>query len=201
MALSNFPNEKCSVTYPYITWSGTFSEDELVAVQDYCNSLPPEQASIIGGDDPTSIRVSSVKFHTRTEDNYWIFDRFNTALTEANDQFYGFDLNGYDAFQYTEYYAEQNGNYNWHIDMILGRSYLPQDMIQPRKLSMSFLLNDDFEGGEFQIAQGGEDTAETVQLTKGQMVIFPSFITHRVTPVTKGTRKSLVIWVRGPKFI
>jgi PKHD-type hydroxylase len=74
---------------------------------------------------------------------------------------------------------------------------------EPRKLSLTLLLNDDnddFEGGEFQINNGKQETPITVDMFKGRAVLFPSFMIHRVKPVTKGVRKSLVVWVLGPKF-
>ena len=74
-------------------------------------------------------------------------------------------------------------------------------MVQPRKLSLSLALNDDFEGGEFQINEGKETNPITVPMHKGRVVLFPSFMIHRVTPITKGTRKSIVVWVNGPKFV
>jgi PKHD-type hydroxylase len=72
---------------------------------------------------------------------------------------------------------------------------------EPRKLSLTLLLNDDFEGGEFQVNDGKEEMAITVPMNKGRVVLFPSFMIHRVKPVTKGVRKSLVVWVLGPKFV
>mgnify|MGYP003351822367 FL=1 len=62
------------------------------------------------------------------------------------------------------------------------------------------LLNDGFEGGLFQINKGLESKPETIEMIKGRLLLFPSFIIHRVTPVTKGIRKSLVTWVEGPRF-
>ena len=58
----------------------------------------------------------------------------------------------------------------------------------------------DFEGGDFQINSGQEKDAESVKMKKGDIIVFPSFMLHRVKPVTKGVRKSIVIWVMGPKF-
>ena len=76
-------------------------------------------------------------------------------------------------------------------------------MYECRKLSVTFLLNDpkkDFKGGTFQINSGEEKNAESVPMRKGDIIVFPSFLIHRVAPVTKGTRKSIVVWVLGPKF-
>ena len=71
---------------------------------------------------------------------------------------------------------------------------------EPRKLSLTILLNDpsEFKGGEFQLQTKNEPS--TISLTKGEVVFFPSFLLHRVTTLTEGIRKSLVVWVTGPKF-
>jgi PKHD-type hydroxylase len=67
-----------------------------------------------------------------------------------------------------------------------------------RKLSAVVALNDDYEGGVFETLDS--DTPRSYDLKKGEMIMFPSFLMHRVTPVTKGIRRSLVIWVEGPNF-
>jgi PKHD-type hydroxylase len=84
------------------------------------------------------------------------------------------------------------------MDICLGKQKEPSALV--RKLSLSLLLNDDFEGGEFHINQGNEKQPIIVPTKKGRAILFPSFMIHRVTPVTKGIRRSLVVWVLGPKF-
>jgi len=72
-----------------------------------------------------------------------------------------------------------------------------------RKISFTILLNDEFEGGEFELEAGSPANPErihTVDLKKGDAILFPSYTWHRVQPVTKGTRHSLVGWVRGPQW-
>ena len=74
-------------------------------------------------------------------------------------------------------------------------------MIDTRKLSLSLLINEpdkDFIGGEFFINLSKNASLHT--LKKGQMILFPSFMLHGVSPVISGVRKSIVIWVEGPKF-
>jgi PKHD-type hydroxylase len=74
-------------------------------------------------------------------------------------------------------------------------------MIDTRKLSLSLLLSEpeeDFVGGEFFIHLSGNPSLHV--LKKGQMIVFPSFMLHGVKPVLSGVRKSIVIWVEGPKF-
>ena len=68
-----------------------------------------------------------------------------------------------------------------------------------RKISMTLLLSDekDFEGGELQLIS---EEKETPKLKQGHALFFASFLRHRVKPVTKGTRRSLVMWFGGPSF-
>jgi PKHD-type hydroxylase len=110
-------------------------------------------------------------------------------------------LNGYQNFQYTVYDSREKGKYDYHMDSNIGGNLNSHN--EERKLSLTFLLNEpnvDFRGGEFQVNSGAEKNAETVELPKGRIILFPSFIIHRVKPVTYGTRKSIVVWVVGPKF-
>ena len=69
-----------------------------------------------------------------------------------------------------------------------------------RKLSLSLQLTDpsQYEGCDLQF-QGGR-RIETAPRTRGALIAFPSYVLHRVTPITRGVRKSLVCWVSGPEF-
>ena len=87
--------------------------------------------------------------------------------------------------------------FDWHIDEMN-----PRKDGKIRKLSMSILLNDpsEYEGGvlEFNTPNGLFQCKELNQA--GSLVVFPSNVSHRVTPVTKGTRYSLVSWSLGPPY-
>ncbi|MGZ4850084.1 MAG: 2OG-Fe(II) oxygenase [Candidatus Bathyarchaeia archaeon] len=205
VGLQNNPWERATVTYPYVWWDGAFTDEELQQVIDYCEDQGLERATVLGTDAEEveateQVRRCDIKFHNRNADTAWFFDRMNTIASNLNNQFYGFDLNGYDAFQYTSYNSEERGTYHWHMDTCLGNDALPANMTQPRKLSLTLLLNDDFEGGEFMVNLGNESHAQHVPIPKGRVIAFPSFVIHSVKPVTKGYRKSAVIWVTGPKF-
>ena len=95
--------------------------------------------------------------------------------------------------QYSTY--GEGDHYSWHIDTL--------DREIDRKLSFSYILNDDYEGGEFQVARWKYDHKDiggeiiTVPGGAGSMIVFPSTTPHRVLPVTKGIRKSLVGWFVG----
>ena len=70
----------------------------------------------------------------------------------------------------------------------------------PRKRSLVLQLSDpsDYEGGDLEFFVSAEPTP--VERKKGLIVAFPSFVLHHVTPVTSGTRRTLVVWLSGPKF-
>jgi PKHD-type hydroxylase len=147
-------------------------------------------------------RRSRVKFFDRAEYTFPIFDRMNNVIEEMNDRFYNFILNGYDAFQYTEYHHEEKGEYNFHMDTGFG-DRCGDEHFETRKLSVVMCLNRpgvNFEGGQFYMNTGNEKESFEVEMKRGRIIFFPSFLIHRVAPVTKGIRKSLVIWVTGPKF-
>jgi PKHD-type hydroxylase len=106
---------------------------------------------------------------------------------------WGYEVNRQESIQIGRYRSENEGHYDWHID-----SDSPVDGVQ-RKLSISILLSDpsEFEGGELQF-KGIEDN--NILTKQGTIVVFPSFVEHRVTPVTKGVRYSAVTWASGPSF-
>ena len=90
------------------------------------------------------------------------------------------------------YSAEQEGFYTWHMDN--------GDKTPGRKISLSVQLSspDSYEGGELEFFYTNK--TKQVEKTQGGVIAFPSFIMHRVTPVTKGVRYSMVAWVVGPRW-
>lgn len=125
-----------------------------------------------------------------------IWEKFADATAEVNSRYFHFDLTGFhEPMQLGVYHASDNGHYNWHVDAGV------RDRNVPRKLSVVMLLSDpsEFEGGEFQV-KTEDDTVQTLETVKGRAWFFPSYTVHRVTPVTKGIRRSLVLWVGGPQF-
>jgi PKHD-type hydroxylase len=131
---------------------------------------------------------SSSKFIT---DMLWYFAK------EANKNAFGFDIDYLPDIQYTKYTADDSGKYDWHCD-----TFWANPTTYDRKISIVIQLTDpsEYEGGEFQLdPQYAQLPADTIK-QKGTVIVFPSFLNHRVTPITKGTRRSLVSWIQGPKF-
>jgi PKHD-type hydroxylase len=201
--LSYNPKERSEITYPYCWQGEVFTPSELDAIIEYGNAIGLEEGWVVGADGEnatSSNRKSRVKFFTPDGNNNWIFDRLSSLIDSINSRYYGFDLNGFDAIQFTEY-GKEGEKYDWHMDTILGNSRSDR-FVQTRKLSLTIPINDpsEWEGGEFQLQTGTPEEPMTVEQKRGTAIIFPSFLIHRVTPIVSGVRKSLVIWVVGPKF-
>ena len=155
-----------------------------------------EEGTIILADD-----VVNKDEKTRDSDVCWIDEPFwkNTILDvicRVNiDSGLNFNIKTIEPLQLTRYVAP-HGHYDFHQD---GNGYTTKNNLT-RKLSFSCLLNnsEDFEGGELEFFTS--TTPHSVKLNKGDIVVFPSYQLHRVKPVTKGKRYSLVAWVDGPQF-
>jgi len=147
-----------------------------------------------GNDGSLDVRSSRILWISDEKKFNYLYEEMADIINNVNDHCYNYSLYGFECFQYSEYHASENGHYTWHIDTSVrgGQKHV-------RKLSFSAGLNDNYEGGELEFRMG----PNTVQykLKKGQIIVFPSFILHRVAPVTKGVRKTLVGWSRGPNFV
>ena len=147
---------------------------------------------------------------------HWIAPFLMYYVDRANRENFFFDLYGIDGecLQYTLY--GHGKFYNWHRDDSLDAKLIapPHSYKEARpdltlnntrelcrKLSFSLLLSDaeDYEGGQFQL-MGYDNKMYEVPQKKGTLIIFESTTLHRVRPVKKGTRKSLVGWVVGPRW-
>ena len=125
-----------------------------------------------------------------------IYQVIRQWMEVTNNNYFGFDtVQLSEQGQYAEY--SKGGFYNWHMDSNTEMEAMPT----VRKISMTLLLSDpkDFEGGELELFCGDTLDSEKnkFKLKRGYAVFFASFLLHRVMPVTKGNRKSLVMWFGG----
>jgi len=194
--LTNNPFRVTRVHPHYVVYNGPFTNEELDRICNLMDQRPTER-----GRDRGNFRISDISWIDLNTENSWIFEKLNPAFERMNDEHFQYNLTGYDHIQYSTYSGDKNGRYDWHMDMVYGA--MPPQQPENRKMSVSLMLNQegiDFEGGSFEVNGSSEHRAEKVPLNKGQLVMFPSFLIHRVAPVTKGIRKSLVIWIVGPKL-
>ena len=187
-------NPEFHQTTPYFIYKA-FTEEEIEWI-DNLQGLYPYQDASIGGDETSrfdnSIRKSRIKWIHHDDKSWWVYDKLARHIQEANRS-WGFAINSIiDSIQYTEYY-EDGGHYEWHMDV----GDYPQNN---RKISLTIQLSDpnDYEGGDLEFWLGKESNKAPRE--QAFAVLFPSYLMHRVTPITKGVRKSLVLWVGGDTF-
>lgn len=144
--------------------------------------------------DPT-VRSSKVKWLPKSLEFQGLYERIAQEIMIHNDQHFKFDLDCIrEQIQYTEYHGKDKGQYTWHMDLGPGWASL-------RKLSVTINLSDpkDYDGGILEFNLGGKTITQGSK-AKGAITVFPSYLLHRVSPVTRGVRKSLVLWVGGNHF-
>ena len=149
------------------------------------------------GSSASDYRRSKICWLPNDNTTGWIYDRLEKCVLEANLRWeirvYGFGEN----LQFTEYDEKYQGHYNTHMD--LGRD----DNMRFRKISIVVHLTDpsEFQGGELILHTAYNAlNGRVMENEQGTVTLFPSFLLHKVTPVTKGRRYSLVLWVTGPPF-
>lgn len=160
----------------------------------------PEQGATITGDKLVNKSVRSSRLRWIDEFKHTELNTiFHSYVHTANRDRLGFDISyGSGSYQYTEYHAEEGGHYGWHIDCLYNNN-----AILDRKVSLCVHLSDpsEYEGGVFCMDTCVTPKFDVKDFTpRGSILIFPSYIKHCVTPVTRGIRKSLVAWYGGPRF-
>ena len=191
------PTEPVWKSYIVETTGPIFSPKQCQMVIDKGMSLKSETAKVgmgkrpDGGYDPNK-RVTTISWIPFKEmpDMYKDIER---SMLKANNNHFGFEgMRLTEIGQFPHY--PTGGFYDWHMDNdVLGKHQPPV-----RKISMTLLLSPEheFEGGELEFMQKGK----TAKLKQGQAIFFASWLQHRVKPVTRGQRKSLVMWFGGPSF-
>lgn len=172
--------------------SGAFSTAEMDAlIRTHRDRLDESRLGTGQGDQ--KIRRSHVAFLKRDGEDSWVYDRIWQAATELNRHFFCVGIDSVaDNIQLARYDSSNHGYYDWHTDFA--------DLAPNRKISITVQLSDpdDYDGGDLELLFSGR--AAPADRTRGMMTAFPSFVLHRVTPVTRGTRWSLVAWVSGPRW-
>lgn len=173
-----------------------FSKKELNKIEKDVGNVPFQKADTMGGNE--EVRSSRVKWIYQTAEWKWLYDKLGLMAVEANNTLWNFNLYSMpEAIQYTEYLGTNKGHYDWHADV--GPDYLSL-----RKISITVQLSeaDEYKGGDLEIFAGGsmKGPFPTAPRKAGCVFIFPSYLMHRVTPVTKGVRKSFVLWLGGEHY-
>ena len=178
------------------TTTPLFTPKQCQMIIDAGRRQPPQQAKVgmgrpEGGLDTKkrTTTISWIPFNEMKE----MYSDINKFIQKVNLNHFGFgDVQITEQAQFTEY--PEGGFYDWHMDCDVAMTHEPP----VRKISMTLLLSPEnqFEGGDLELMAPGKKA----KLKQGHAVIFASFINHRVAPVTRGTRYSLVIWNLGYPF-
>jgi PKHD-type hydroxylase len=188
--VSNQRNNVNHFNYYYFT--NVFTDQEIEEIIQIGESQPKIKATTVGEDvtqEVTDYRVSDIAWLANNPKTSWVFDRIADLAIKANSEMWNFDIWDFqDDLQYTSYYGN-GGHYDWHADLGPG--------ISNRKLSIVLQLSnsDEYEGGDLQMNTGG--SILNIPREKGLICFFPSFVLHRVTPLSSGLRRSLVTWLCG----
>ena len=180
--------------------------DDIVA---YGKALK-EETGVTFGYDPDNMTPNQQKqLEQKRKSNVvwmnprWIYRELHPLVHEANKNAgWNFHWDWSESCQFAKYDGNKKQHYDWHTDA--GTRINENGKI--RKLSMTVALVDgsEYEGGDFEINMSTPDR-ENIHVIKeakikGSVTIFPSFVWHRVKPVTAGTRYSLVNWHQGRPF-
>lgn len=186
---------------PYNDWSAYWEDFITDEEFDFLLNNPAwnhlHSASVGGQEGIVAPHIRSAKCGSLefSDDNLKFYTKLSQIFARVNASFFQCDITSItEPLQFIRYDHNTEDHYDWHTDMS------PEDMWNPRKLAMVLMLSDtsDFEGGQLEIKTGLDVTR--LEQKKGRAWFFPSYILHRVTPVTKGERKVAVMWVQGKQW-
>jgi PKHD-type hydroxylase len=177
---------------PWVTWPAALSDDvcdRILALGRAEPLLPAGMTSVRSAD----VRASRVAWL----DDPWLYEVLFPYFQSANwSAQWLFHFQAIERLQFTAYGVGEH--YGWHV--AYAGLY--------RKLSLTVQLSEptDYDGGQLQLERGVPDSPDRIRtLTeiapRGSVVVFPAFLPHRVTPVTRGERLSLVTWAAGRPFL
>lgn len=176
-----------------------FTLSECQRIIDLTKHAYPTSASIGGSSDNSritrEIRSANIFVLENDEENRWIYEKVSAIVSIINTNHFDYDITGIThGIQLIEYSADSpiQGHYNWHVDSGRGEP-------SHRKISLTVQLSDPsaYEGCELVINNHAENIVGTKE--RGSVHLFPSYMPHKVSPITKGTRYALVIWIHGPR--
>lgn len=179
----------------YVILENVFSPQEVGVIRELWDAKGMSDAHLTGASMTSydqNLRKSVINFINPGESVNWIFERLARTAIEENNRRFQFEILGLnEGLQLAKYSATDL--FNWHMDFGVGPA-------SQRKLSMSVQLSEphEYEGGDLQFMIN--DQAHNAIRTPGTLIIFPSYVMHRVTPIISGTRMSLVGWVNGMPF-
>jgi PKHD-type hydroxylase len=170
-----------------------FSPEECRSIIQLGREAPATEAMVktkAGTSYKQGLRQCDLAWFSQEEQDYqWFHQRIADTLVKVNQDIWQFELDGKKEYaQFTSY--GPGHKFDWHTDVGAAD-------ISRRKLTCVIHLNDasEYQGGELLLF--ATSTPRKVSHEVGSMIIFPSYVLHRVMPVTAGRRYTLVQWMSG----
>ena len=172
-------------------WQSALSKEQIIEILNLVDNNSLLNAPVFSSSKSIQKKRSS-KIYWINES--WVQKLLWEYILEANKKTFHVDVINKSEIQFTEYRSHEGGKYDWHHDV----NWNAQEGLD-RKLSISIQLSDktDYLGGDFEFE---EINSSMYFKGIGTIIIFPSYLRHRVTKVTLGTRRSLVAWFYGPNW-
>jgi PKHD-type hydroxylase len=175
----------------YQVWPSTLTTEQVDRITTIALRQPMEEATLFSSAEAMQgIRSCTVRWL----DDEWLQSLLWPFVDQANKRGFHVALDRRSEMQFTEYTAEQGGHYGWHHDV-----HWNGQTAFDRKLSVTVQLSgaDEYEGGDFEF---DEVKTNADFRSKGTVLVFPSYLRHRIHPITLGTRHALVAWFFGPRW-
>ena len=179
----------------HISLSDALSPAECDALIGLVSAHHLKDAGLVRGTTAHDIRRAEIAWLDDIPEAAWVMDRMITLVARANRDGFNYDLTDFgESAQVARYGAERQGHFDWHSDIGAG------NWAAKRKLTIVVQLSDpaDYVGGTLELRP--DSNVVQAPRARGTATVFPSFVLHRVTPVTEGTRWSLTLWSHGPAF-
>ena len=172
-------------------WPASLTDEQINDIIESAQRQPEQDATIFASPEIVSkTRVSAIRWLSEQ----WLQDLLWQYVSKANVDVFNIEVGNKAEMQFTEYNSKQRGHYDWHHDV-----HWNGQADTDRKLSVTIQLSDtsEYEGGDFEF----DEVKTTADFRpKGTVLVFPSYLRHRVLPLTSGTRYSLVAWFFGPRW-
>ena len=172
-----------------------FTDAECAAIVALATGEGFAPVGLVRGVRDAAVRSAEAAWLDDSGSGRWVFERLVEAALEANRAHFRFALSGFDErAQIARYDADAAGHFDWHADIGDGA------LAARRKLTLVVQLSEPeaYDGGDLELNPGGRP--DRADRARGAAILFPCFVLHRVTPVTRGRRPSLTPWVHGPAF-
>ncbi|MFW8635228.1 2OG-Fe(II) oxygenase [Cribrihabitans pelagius] len=172
-----------------------FTMRECAEIITLAKAAPASEALLVGRNRDHNLRRGGLVWLDDVAGTGWVMQRLISLVRRANREAFDFDLREFaESPQVASYRASDGGLFAWHSDIGDG------PVAGKRKLTLVVQLSKPgaYDGGDLEVMPGAQ--VVPASRSQGSATVFPSFLLHQVTPVTRGERKSLTVWAHGPAF-